>query len=226
MSRIAVIFLVVVAPLLALLLAWLGFLSIATNLVGWFLLLVGVVYSGGVLIAFSFRRERILGPSAGSSYAKEERGDRSFWFIALGMMAVFYLSPLEYVYFGAQSQAVNWGELGGFTLILLGIALFVWAHRTLGTGYTGHASVKAEQTLVQTGPYRFVRHPAYLGYLLMALGIALGYWSLAGLVAVLVFLLPSLAFRITVEEKMLAAHFGKEHEDYSKITKRLIPGIW
>ena len=59
MSRIVVFFLVIVAPILALLLAWLGFLSIATNPIGWFLLLVGVVYSGGILIAFAVRRGRL-----------------------------------------------------------------------------------------------------------------------------------------------------------------------
>lgn len=224
MSRTAIFFLVVIAPILALLLAWLGFLTIPTNLVAWFLLLVGLVYSGGILIAFALRRGRLW--VSGSGYSREERGDRSFWFIAAGMSAVFYLSPLEYLFFGEKLQSLAWQEIGGFALMLLGIALFVWAHRTLGAGYTGHASVREDQPLVQTGPYRFVRHPAYLGYLLMVLGITLGYWSLAGLISIAALLLPSIVYRIGVEERLLAAHFGNEHRIYKKSTKRFIPGVW
>ena len=226
MSRIAVFFLVIVAPILALLLAWLGFLSIATNPIGWFLLLVGVVYSGGILIAFAVRRGRLWDSGFDESYSKEERGDRSFWFIAIGMSAVFYLSPIEYLYFGEKLRPTSWTEVGGMALILLGIALFVWAHRTLGQGYTGHASVKEDQTLVQAGPYRVIRHPAYLGYLLMVAGITLGYWSLAGLISIAVLVIPSVVYRIGVEERMLSAHFGKKYLAYRIKTKRLIPGVW
>lgn len=226
MSKTAIFFLMVVAPILALALAWLGLLTIPSNLIGWFLLLVGLAYSGGVLIAFALRRDRLFDTGVSTAYSQEERGDRSFWFIALGMIAVFYLSPLEYLYFLGFHQTWSLRDLSGFALILLGIALFVWARRTLGSGYTGHASVKEEQPLVRTGPYHWIRHPAYLGYLLMALGITLGYWSIAGLISILVLLLPSLTFRIGVEEKMLAEHFGKEHQNYSKKTWRLIPRIW
>jgi len=226
MSRAALFFLLIIAPILALLLAWLGLLTIRTNLIGWFLLLVGVAYSGGILIAYAIRRDRLFDSRAGVNYTREERGDRSFWFIALGMMAVFYLSPLDYLFLGTTLASTSLQEITGFGLILLAIALFLWAHRTLGSGYTGHASVKEAQPLVKTGPYQWIRHPAYLGYLLMSLGITLGYWSMAGLVSILMLLLPSLVFRISVEENMLAEHFGKEHRNYSNKTKRLIPGIW
>ena len=225
MSRAAIFFLLIIAPILALLLAWLGYVTLPTNLVGWFLLLVGVVYSGGVLIAYAVRRGQ-LRTTENANYSKEERGDRSFWFISVGMAAVFYLSPLEYLNFNEQAPNTSWQEIAGFSVVILGIVLFIWAYRTLGSGYSGHASIKEMQPLVQTGPYHYVRHPAYLGYLLMTLGITLGYWSLAGLMSILVCLLPSLMFRIGVEEKMLADHFGSEHQAYSKRTKRLIPGIW
>jgi protein-S-isoprenylcysteine O-methyltransferase Ste14 len=70
----------------------------------------------------------------------------------------------------------------GVALVTFGIVLFIWARRALGTHYSGHLSAKIGQTLVQSGPYRFIRHPAYAGYLLMAMGISLGYSSMAGLI--------------------------------------------
>jgi protein-S-isoprenylcysteine O-methyltransferase Ste14 len=86
--------------------------------------------------------------------------------------------------------------------------------------------VNSGQTLVQSGPYQFIRHPAYTGYLLMALGISLGYASLVGIILVLALLLPSLVYRIKVEEKLLIEHFGTAYHQYMRKTKRLIPGIW
>lgn len=131
MSRSAAFFLLFVAPILALLLAWLGFLTLTTNLVGWFLLIAGIVYSVGILIAYAVRRSRLWTPENGNGYSKEERGDHSFWFIALGITTVFYLSPIEYLYHLGFHQTMSRKDLSGITLILLGIILFIWAHHTL-----------------------------------------------------------------------------------------------
>ncbi len=114
----------------------------------------------------------------------------------------------------------------GVGLVIFGAALFVWARRSLKTGYSGHLSVKTGQTLVQSGAYGSIRHPAYAGYLMMALGISLGYASLVGIILVLTVLLPSLVYRIKVEEKLLTGHFGAAYQQYMRKTKRLIPGIW
>lgn len=226
MSHSAVFFLLVIAPILAIVLAWLGWLTIPTNPVGWFLLFVGVAFSVGLAIAYLVRRGQIWNADEGKIYTNEEKGDRSFWLITLGMIALFYLSPLEYLIFGIAGSITIWKKLAGFGMILFGTLLFIWARRTLGAGYSGHASITEDQILVQTGPYRIIRHPAYLGYLLMALGVALGYWSLAGILSVILLILPSVIYRSGVEERMLAAHFGKEYQLFAKKTKRLIPGIW
>ena len=99
MSRIAVFFLLIIAPILAILLALLGVETIPTNPLGWFLFLVGVTYSAGVIIVYWVRKERFWEPAVERIAIREERSDRSFWFIALGMSAAFYLSLVEYLYF-------------------------------------------------------------------------------------------------------------------------------
>lgn len=226
MNRFTITFLVVVTPILAICLAWLGLVTTPTNPLGWFLLLTGIAYAAGAVIFTVFRRQRFWEARAGKDILQEERGDRSFWLITLGMMVVFYLSPLEYLHFAAWLPRTVLMKFGGFGLVATGSALFVWARRTLGVNYSGHVMVGKRQALVQSGPYRFIRHPAYAGYLLMALGISLGYTSLVGLISVLALLLPSLVYRIKVEEKLLGECFGEAHHQYASKVKRLIPNLW
>jgi protein-S-isoprenylcysteine O-methyltransferase Ste14 len=226
MNRIAIFFLVVVALGLAFVIGWLGWTTVQTNLMGWFLLLVGGAYLIGVVVIYWFRKERFWGPRAGGAMLKEEHDDRSFWLIVIGMIAAFFLPPLEYIFIPAVIPRAEWLEVTGLTLIVLGTALFIWARRTLGKFYSGHVSVVAGQPLVQSGPYRFIRHPAYAGYFLMSFGIALGYSSLLGCTAVILLLLPATIYRLRLEDKLLAEHFGEEFKQYAATTKCLIPGIW
>ncbi|MCL4529190.1 MAG: isoprenylcysteine carboxylmethyltransferase family protein [Chloroflexi bacterium] len=225
MSRPAIFFLLVVAPAFAILLALLGIETLSSNPVGWFLFLVGVVYAAGLIIVYHIKKERFWESSSSGAMEQEERGDWSFWLVSLGMIAVFYLAPLEWLYFNAILPRASWMSFIGLMLVILGAVLFVWARRRLRSNYSGHISVKDDQELVQSGPYRIIRHPAYLGYLLMALGVSLGYSSIMGLSAILL-LVPALVYRIHVEEKLLEAHFGAQFRTYAEKSARLIPGLW
>ena len=226
MNRFTVFFLVFITLGLAILLALLGAATIRSNLLGWFLLVLGSIYFFGVIIVYWIRRTQFWRPRAKGEFVKEEQNDWSFWLIVIGMISVFYLAPLEYIFLKITLPRMMWMQATGLTLIILGSVLFVWARRTLGKFYSGHVSVIEGQLLVQSGPYHFIRHPAYAGYLLMSLGLALGYSSLAGFAAILFLLLPSVIYRIRVEDKMLAEHFGNEFKIYAARAARLIPGIW
>ena len=226
MSRIAIFFLVVFALELAFVIGLLGWLTVKTNLLGWFLLLVGTAYLVGVVIVYWFRKERFWGPRAGGAMLKEENDDRSFWLIVIGMIVAFFLPPLEYIFLPALLPRRLWMQITGLTLIILGCVLFIWARRTLGKFYSGHVSVVEGQPLVQSGPYHFIRHPAYAGYFLMALGIAFGYSSLIGVAAFILLLIPVTIYRLRLEDKFLGEHFGDEFKAYAVKVARLIPGIW
>lgn len=226
MSRPATIFLLIVAPGLAILLVFLGIKTLRMNLLGWFLLLTGIVYTVGILIDGYVRKEEFWKSGHDGYYLHEEHNDRSFWLITLGLLSVFFLSPLEYLYFATFQPRTAWMESIGVGLVLLGSTLFVWARRTLGKQYTGHVSVKKGQELVQSGPYHIIRHPAYAGYLLMVFGLSLGYASLVGYASILFVLLPAVMYRIRLEERFLAEHFGTQFDEYARRKKRLLPGIW
>ena len=141
-------------------------------------------------------------------------------------LAVFFAPPLEWMYISAILPRSIWLQTCGLVLILLGLALLIWARSHLRGLYSGHVEIQADHRLVSSGPYRRIRHPSYAGFLLLVLGVALGYSSLIGLLAIPIFLLPGLAYRMSVEEKLLGEQFGDEYSAYQVKTKRLIPGIW
>jgi protein-S-isoprenylcysteine O-methyltransferase Ste14 len=86
-------------------------------------------------------------------------------------------------------------------------------------------TVEADQPLVSTGLYGVVRHPMYLGALIMMFGMPPALDSLWGLVVVAV-ALPVLAARILDEEKMLRQELPGYPEYASRVRKRLVPGVW
>ena len=86
-------------------------------------------------------------------------------------------------------------------------------------------TVEADQPLVSTGLYGVVRHPMYLGALIMMVGMPPALDSLWGLVVVAV-ALPVLAARILDEEKMLRQELPGYPEYASRVRKRLVPGVW
>jgi protein-S-isoprenylcysteine O-methyltransferase Ste14 len=87
---------------------------------------------------------------------------------------------------------------------------------------SGHAVVRHEGGLVSTGAFRYVRHPLYLGCILVYLGLAIGTFSLFSLVlwlAILIFY----NYLASYEEKLLEARFGERYRIYQKQTGKWLP---
>lgn len=113
----------------------------------------------------------------------------------------------------------------GTALTAGGIGLHVWANRTLGASYTRTLRVRAEQAVVDSGPYSRVRHPGYAGSLLLWAGYALSWQALPAMLAA-VPMVPAYARRIAVEEAMLSSALGAGYERYRERTRRLVPGLY
>jgi protein-S-isoprenylcysteine O-methyltransferase Ste14 len=86
-------------------------------------------------------------------------------------------------------------------------------------------TVEADQKVVDTGLYGLVRHPMYVGTLIMMIGTPLALDSYWGLLAI-VLALPVLAARINDEEKMLRQELAGYDEYTHKVHYRLVPGVW
>jgi len=114
----------------------------------------------------------------------------------------------------------------GFALLVGGFALRAWAILTLGRYFTPSVQIQQGQHVVQSGPYRYVRHPSYTGMLLAlaGLGIALDDWL--SLLALTLLPLVGLLVRIRHEESVLLDALGEDYRDYASRTARLVPGVW
>ena len=114
----------------------------------------------------------------------------------------------------------------GITLMLAGLAFRFYAMRFLGRSFTYDVAVQSGQTIVEAGPYRYIRHPSYTGALitLLGLGLALGNW--AAVLAILACVGTAYAYRIFVEESALVAVLGEPYKRYMRRTRRLVPFLF
>jgi protein-S-isoprenylcysteine O-methyltransferase Ste14 len=114
----------------------------------------------------------------------------------------------------------------GLFLVLAGVAIRWSAVLTLKKFFTVDVSIREDQKLIQTGLFKVVRHPSYLGFLVSVLGLG---GSFVNWLSILVLVIPQFILlyqRIKEEEKVLTTHFGQAYEDYRRRTKALIPFIY
>ena len=117
-------------------------------------------------------------------------------------------------------------NVGGAVVLAAGTGLTGWA--MIANAYFSTAvRIQSDRghTVCSTGPYRFVRHPGYVGYMLQTLGTALvlgSLWALIpGVVAVAL-----MTVRTSLEDRMLQAELPGYREYAQQVRHRLVPGVW
>lgn len=113
----------------------------------------------------------------------------------------------------------------GLALATLGMALIFWSGLALGRLYSPEVTLQKEHRLIKDGPYRYIRHPRYLGGMAQGIGLSLLFRSWPGLAMTAVFVLIIL-FRIRDEELLMRREFGETWVNYCKKTWRLMPFIF
>ncbi|MHB1686765.1 MAG: methyltransferase family protein [Ignavibacteriaceae bacterium] len=117
-------------------------------------------------------------------------------------------------------------QLIGFVLIVFGLVIRWLAILTLRRFFTVNVAIHADHIIVQTGFYKYIRHPSYLGMLLSFFGLGL---CLSNLISIGVMLIPitfALVNRIQIEERALHDAFGNDYLKYCSNTWRLIPWVY
>jgi protein-S-isoprenylcysteine O-methyltransferase Ste14 len=153
------------------------------------------------------------------------RRDKFFY----NLVAAAYLLILPYT-FGLLELAhlelpLPW-RWAGAVLVALGVGLFVWAHLALGRNWSGVLEISQGHQLITWGPYRWVRHPMYSAFFLLAAGFGLlsANWIVGG--SLLLSTALMYGARVAGEEQMMLEHFGAAYEQYMRRSGRILPQLW
>jgi protein-S-isoprenylcysteine O-methyltransferase Ste14 len=114
----------------------------------------------------------------------------------------------------------------GAVLVVIGLMIRIWAISTLKQHFTYSVAKVENHQLIETGLYKSIRHPGYLGQLIIFIGIST---SVSNWLSILFMMIPvciGYAYRINVEEKFMIEQLGEDYLNYQKRTKRLIPLIY
>lgn len=114
----------------------------------------------------------------------------------------------------------------GLALCLTGIGLRTWSKLVLGRFYTFAIGLTEGHRILAEGPYRFIRHPLYLGTFLIMIGFPLLTQSWAAFWLLTAPTVPLYGLRLVKEEAYMMRKMGAEYRAYARGTARLIPFVW
>lgn len=166
--------------------------------------------------------------ASGNKSEKEDGFSKYF-----AMITLFgFLPGIQYTIAMGRSGVGNfsWGfpiiSYVGFFLFFLGVVIHLTGILTLKKQWSLVVAVSDDHQLIDTGIYKFIRHPIYAAIFLELLGFSL---ALANWIPILIIVFPnilSFGYRICVEEKVLRKHFGEKYTNYERRTRRFIPWIF
>lgn len=191
---------------------------------------VAVFFSHGVLVVVALATLAMVVASLFtevnlSTGEREDRANR--WvipaFAVIGLVSAFLPAYCDRIGFWTIGrEGTRW--LGAL-LFIVGGGLRLWPVFVLGHRFSGLVAIQPGHRLVTEGIYRHLRNPSYLGLVINAIGWALAFRSVVGLLLAALTLIPLIA-RIHSEEALLRTQFGAEYDAYCARSWRLVPGVY
>lgn len=114
----------------------------------------------------------------------------------------------------------------GIAVWLMGALFRFYSMRVLGRFFTYDVAISADQYVVEQGPYRWLRHPSYLGSLVAEVGLGMTFTNWLALIVPALCLAAAYTYRIRIEEKALVEGLGPAYRDYMRRTWRLVPFVF
>jgi len=118
------------------------------------------------------------------------------------------------------------GLITGIFIFGLGFIIRWTAIVQLGKMFTVNVAINKDHSLNTSGLYKIVRHPSYLGLLMILAGIGFSMNSILNLLIIVIPCFLALSFRISVEEAALTDNFGEQYRNYKRRVARLIPWVY
>jgi len=158
---------------------------------------------------------------------RRDRGSHAWLLVAMGagVFAAFFIVNANFpgTTLASYQRLQFWI---GIVVMLCGLAFRWYAIKSLGRFFTRTVATRQWQYVVDTGPYRLIRHPSYSGSLLMFLGTGIAMTNWAALLAIMAGTVIGYGYRVRIEERALCADLGQPYRDYMLRTKRFIPHVW
>jgi protein-S-isoprenylcysteine O-methyltransferase Ste14 len=146
----------------------------------------------------------------------------SLWFsIMITLTAGFYIT-----FYGLWSFSNNIIYYSGLIIFLFGLILRWCAILQLKKAFTVDVAINKDHILKTDGLYKKIRHPSYLGLLLILVGLSVAMNNVISFFIISIINFIVINYRIYIEEKVLIEEFGDFYEKYKAKTKKLIPGIF
>jgi protein-S-isoprenylcysteine O-methyltransferase len=180
---------------------------------------LGLIFTASELCLAVFKRA-----NAAQSRSSDRGSLLMLWLVIFASVTVAYslAAAMPSLRFGPSQLWIEFGS----ALFVAGLTVRWYSIFYLGRFFTVNVAIASDHQLVDSGPYRFVRHPSYTGALMafLGLGLCLSNWA-----SIAVIVLPAFfAFsrRIQVEEEALTVGLGDTYREYMRRTKALIPAIY
>lgn len=158
-----------------------------------------------------------------SSKVQKDKGSLVLLWITIAISFTLGFIFANYHHWG-YSEYLVYGI--GLFIILIGLIIRWISIFQLKKAFTVDVAIGAEHKLKTDGMYKVIRHPSYLGLLLIMVGFSICMNSLISAIIVTVLMFLVILYRIVVEERVLIEGFGDAYKTYQLRTKRLIPWIY
>ena len=153
---------------------------------------------------------------------KKDRGSLILLWIAITLGLSFGFIRAKY----SEWETINYFfALTGIIVFILGSILRWSSIGQLKQGFTVNVSINKEHILKTDGIYKYIRHPSYLGLIMVIGGLSVAMNSVISFIITVIPVLVAVNYRIFIEEKLLISEFGEKYIQYKSTTKKLIPGI-
>jgi protein-S-isoprenylcysteine O-methyltransferase len=146
------------------------------------------------------------------------------WIVCVSSVCIAIFAARGFWAWGLPSPRVVY--TAALWLFALGVLLRFYSIIYLGRFFTPTVAISADHRLIDSGPYRFIRHPTYTGFLMILVGLGLSFANIVSLLIIFVPVFACILWRIRIEEQALVEAFGEQYRSYMHRTKRLLPFIY
>ncbi len=140
--------------------------------------------------------------------------------LGIGFFLVFHGG--RHGFLAGQLFSAPWIRWTGMVLTVAGLGFAIWARFHLGRNWSGIITLKQDHELIRSGPYRFVRHPLYTGFLTALFGSALVATTGDALIGFLTVVI-AIVFKLRREETLLTGEFGDQYRQFQREVPALVP---